>query len=489
MALLALVIALGPGVPAMFRADGDVGRHIRVGREMLASGEIPRVDSLSHTRPGGTWVPKEWASQLAMAAADRAFGLSGVATLASILFAASVWLTFLIAKTGGAGYGFSMLAAVLSLLLQLVHLIPRPHLVTTTLLALVVLLLARTRYVESGSGSLRVLFALPVVFAAWVNLHGGFMIGLVVLGLFAADAWVGVLFGDTGLRRATALTAAGAASALATLLNPVGIGIWSHVTRHMGNSFFMDITREFQSPDFHAAYGRLFLLTIVSTAVLVGWRRPLIQRIEGWLYLLGLVAALTSARHIAVFAVVSVPWIAVWMSRATESAAREGVRPAERLEERGANLAALSPRTGPALPLLLGGLAIYLAVGPYAERARFDPAAFPVSALESMPPENFAPEVFNQMRWGGYLLYRYPDIRIFMDGHADFFGEDLTREYLSIRHLAPGWQELLDRYAVNWSLTMPMAPITQALDLSPDWERVYADETAVIHVRAHLYQD
>ena len=69
VALAALLTALGPGIPPMFRADGDVGRHVRVGRQILEQHEIPLTDSLSHTRPGGDWVPKEWASQVAMAAA------------------------------------------------------------------------------------------------------------------------------------------------------------------------------------------------------------------------------------------------------------------------------------------------------------------------------------------------------------------------------------------------------------------------------------
>ena len=117
------------------------------------------------------------------------------------------------------------------------------------------------------------------------------------------------------------------------------------------------------------------------------------------------------------------------------------------------------------------------------EGAAFDPTQFPVAALESLPPGSLPPEVFNQMRWGGYLLYAYPEVRIFMDGHADFFGEELTRDYLSIRHLAPGWQELLDRFAVRWTLTMPEGPITQALYLSPDWIPLYADDVAVVFER------
>ena len=479
VALAALLTAIGPGIPPMFRADGDIGRHVRVGRQILEQHQIPLTDSLSHTRPGGEWVPKEWASQVAMAAADDAFGLAGVAVLAGLLFSASVWLVFAIALGGGAGVVSALLAASLSLLLQLVHLLPRPHLATTALLAAVTLVLVRYR--ESRRGPL--LFLLPLLFAIWANLHAGFPVGLIVVGVFVADAWIGVMRRDTDSRTAVLLSATAIGSVLATMLNPVGVDLWRHVTGHVGSRFFMNITQEFQSPDFHQAYGRMFLLVILGAGVLVGWLRPAIRRYEGALFLLGLAAALTSARHITVFSIISVPWLAVWVTRAIEESAAAGSPSAVQLRESGRKTAASAALTGPVIPIVVGVAGVALALGPFKARAEFDATQFPVDALRAISPESMPPELFNQMRWGGYILYEYPDIRIFMDGHADYFGEVLTREYLGIRHLAPGWAEALDKYSVDWTLTMPQAPISQALELSPQWRQAYADEVAVIHVR------
>jgi hypothetical protein len=463
----------------MFRADGDVGRHVRVGRQILEQHAIPLTDSLSHTRPGGDWVPKEWASQVAMAAADDMFGLAGVAVLAGLLFSASVWLVFAIAVGGGAGVVSALLAAALSLLLQLVHLLPRPHLATTTLLAAVTLVLVRYRETRRGP----MLLLLPLLFAIWANLHAGYPVGLLVVGVFVADAWIGVMRRDTDSRTAVLLSVTALVCALATLLNPVGIDLWRHVTGHVGSRFFMSITQEFQSPDFQQAYGRLFLIVILGAGALVGWLRPAIRRHEGALFLLGLAAALTSVRHITVFSVISVPWLAVWVTRAIADSAVAGAPWASRLRESGRKTAVSAALTGPILPIVVGLAGVALALGPFRARAEFDVTQFPVDALRAIQPESMPSEVFNQMRWGGYILYEYPDVRIFMDGHADYFGEALTREYLGIRHLAPGWAEGLDRYEVNWTLTMPMAPISQALELSPQWQRAYADEVAVIYVR------
>jgi hypothetical protein len=480
VALLALGVALGPGVPAMFRADGDVGRHIRMGRQILEQGRIPATDSLSHTLPGGEWIPKEWASQVAMATADMNAGLAGVATLAALVFAVTVGLVYAIGRAGGAGILTSLLVATISLLLQLsTHLLPRPHLVTTALLAAVTLVLVRYRQTRRRW----LMLPLPLLFAAWANLHGGFPVGFVILGVFVVDGVVDSLRGRvdwraTGLVAVTALTAAAA-----TLLNPVGIELWRHVAGHVANQFFMDITREFQSPDFHQAYARLFLAVVLGTLALLAATKPHVRLHEAALYMIGLSAALGSARHITVFSVISVPWIAVWMTRALRDAAADGAPLAIRFIGTGARVEATAALTGIVSPILIGMVAVALTVGPLRHRAAFDPTQFPVAALESVTPGSLPPEMFNQMRWGGYLLYAYPEVRIFMDGHADFFGEELTREYLAIRHLAPGWQELLDRFAVRWTLTMPEGPITQALYLSPDWIPLYADDVAVVFER------
>jgi hypothetical protein len=414
-----------------------------------------------------------------MAKADEAFGLSGVAAIAGVLFSLSIWLAFAIARAGGGGLAASLLAGAVALVLSLVHLLPRPHVVTTVILAAETLVLTHYRL----TGGARALLLLPLLFAAWANLHGGFPIGFTVLGVFLLDAWIGRISSHSRPDNPVVITAVAGAAITATLINPTGLALWTHVFEHLGNNFFMDITQEFQSPDFHAAYGKLLLVTIGSAAALVGWRRPRIRLYEGMLFLLGMAAALLSARHITVFAMISVPWIAVWLTRSVDEAAAHGSTFARRLTERGNRLAPVAAASGPWIPLLLGSVATALVLGPFRARAAFDPSQFPIDALEAVPPETMQGEIFNQMRWGGYLLYAYPDVKIFMDGHADFYGEALTRDYLEIRHLAPDWEAKLDRYDVSWTLTMPDAPITQALALSGEWQLEYRDETAAIYRR------
>jgi len=109
----------------------------------------------------------------------------------------------------------------------------------------------------------------------------------------------------------------------------------------------------------------------------------------------------------------------------------------------------------------------------------------PVSAVETLLQSDFEPPgaIFNEFRWGGYLLYRaWPEIPVFIDGQTDFYGEELTQEYVRIRELRPDWEALLDKHGVRWALIPVDAPLAQGLELHAAWERVYSDSVAVAFV-------
>jgi hypothetical protein len=115
---------------------------------------------------------------------------------------------------------------------------------------------------------------------------------------------------------------------------------------------------------------------------------------------------------------------------------------------------------------------------------RFDPAAFPVAALDWMEGQTAPGDVFNHFPWGGYLLYRsWPEQRVFIDGQTDFYGEALTRQYEQVITLAPGWQDILQDYGIAWVLVPVDAGLAQALRQETGWLPVYQDQTAAIFFR------
>jgi hypothetical protein len=92
--------------------------------------------------------------------------------------------------------------------------------------------------------------------------------------------------------------------------------------------------------------------------------------------------------------------------------------------------------------------------------------------------------MFNQMEWGGYLLHElWPSQRVFFDGWTDFYGEPLTREYLKVAQMEPGWADVLERYDVGWVIFRTKSPLVGTLASSGAWSEVYRDDLATILIR------
>lgn len=472
LGLVALVNALLFRSGHFFSWDGDVGRHIRVGRTILDSGAIPQTDLFSHTRGGSPFVPYEWLSEALTALVETALGLPGVVVMSALLYAIAVLAVYRTADELGARRVVAFLVALLGLLLQSVHLLPRPHLFTTAFAAVFVLILVRF----ARSGRAWTLAPLPLLMLVWANSHGGFLIGFILLAAFLAATFLrSVEYRDAGRARRPLLLVL-VACGVASLLNPVGAELWVHTTGYLDIRFLVDATQEYRSVDFHAGYGRLFFACLFAGPVVWMTGKARVSPLAGGLYLFFAATALHSARNIPLFAVASLPWLAVWVDQfllARVPFLNKRVAALERIDR------SLLPGSGAVLGLSL----LWFALGPNREAYQFDSTVFPVELVSSLDSAETSGAVFNQMIYGGYLLYERPGIPVFIDGQTDFYGEELSREYIDVLKGRRGWREVLDRYDVRWTLVANGEPINQLLDLDPGWELHRADHVATVYRR------
>ncbi len=114
---------------------------------------------------------------------------------------------------------------------------------------------------------------------------------------------------------------------------------------------------------------------------------------------------------------------------------------------------------------------------------RTDGAAAPISALRAVPPELRRKPVLNGYAFGGYLIFMH--VRPFIDARVELYGDRMLSLY---DKLQSGDREALEttlkRYGVAWTIFPPDSRAVAALDLEPGWRRLYADATAIVHVRA-----
>ena len=111
-----------------------------------------------------------------------------------------------------------------------------------------------------------------------------------------------------------------------------------------------------------------------------------------------------------------------------------------------------------------------------------DRASAPISALSAVPPELRRMPVLNDYAFGGYLIFE--QVRPFIDARVELYGDGMLSLY---DKLLSGDREVVEdalkRYDIAWTLFAPHNGIVAALDREPGWRRLYADATAVVHVR------
>jgi hypothetical protein len=458
--------------PKLFNQDGDLGRHITIGKYILESRSIPTSDLFSHTMTGQPLVPHEWLAQVILTLAYLAMGLSGDVLLSGLIIA----LTFLLVYQEIVRRGAFRLAAVFIALwaaaASSLHWLARPHIFTFLFTALWTYSLERV-----ALGKNKTIWQFPLLMLFWANIHGAFISGFVIWGVYFAE-WIWKFqSGQSGKEYGVRLALIGAAAFAVTFINPSGWRLWENSIGYIGNNFLVGHTLEYLPPDFQnkSTWPFMFMLAYGLFALSTGKQVRLREAIllAGWA-----VMSLYSARNIPLFAIITAPIYGELIQHQTRQLPRLAKLDTGLKEIEGQLRGFLWPAAAAALI----GFAFWLNI-PLDQRQlgnRYDPAVFPVEAMDWLDEHPQQGNMFNHFVWGGYILFReWPKQLVFIDGQTDFYGEALTREYVRVVNLEPGWKNILNKYNVTWALLPADSPLAEAL-AAQNWHELYGDATAVI---------
>jgi hypothetical protein len=474
--VLALFLALF-AMSARATVDPDLWWHLATGRTIVETRSIPRHDVFSYTVPDHEWVTHEWLAQVAMYGLYRIGGLPALLLATCVIVVISFALVYV--QCEGRPH-VAVFAVLLGALASAVTWGPRPQMLTMGLAATCTLLLNCYR-----AGRRWALWLYPALTALWVNLHSGFPVGLVLLGLVLASEGAAHLLDRQEPETLTPhqmgdLALALGASVLAALLNPNGLRILTYPFETLGSGAMQRYIQEWASPDFHRPeYWPLALLFLGGAASLALSARRRSLTDVGLLYAFAL-AALHAARHIPLYAVVATPIVTRYLVKRPPPAPSEWRPSPIRMSAQGGR---------PWLILLNWTLVLLLALGAGARVAwvlrdnrDVDAEHYPVAALAYLEANGLSGRrMFNSYNWGGYLLWRgYP---VFIDGRADVYGDAFMDEYVLAYQLRGDWRRPLERYGVELVLIESGASLEALLNESAQWTRVYRDELAVVFVR------
>jgi len=453
-------------------SDPDTYWHIAAGRWILEHGAVPSGDPFSHSMPGAPWTTQEWLSQLVLATTYRLGGWAALAGLAALSFAITLAgvTRFLLRRLQPV---HALLFTGLTAGMLMTHLLARPHVLAWPLLALWVGALVSASEARRGPPW----WALPLMLL-WANLHGSFTLGLLLAVALSCDA---IAMQPMEARRVTAQRwfLFAVLAVITSMVTPNGWDGLTYTAKVMQQAFALSMIGEWRPPDFQRLpLVEVWLLLILGLAVTGRLRLPVVRT----LILLGLVhLAFKHHRNTAILGLVSPFLLAAPLGRLWNDGSTSTGRDAVQLDRWFRAFATPARPMAVALTTAVAVMALVTIVP--ARRPQPDPIITPAAALRAARIAGVSGEVLNEYSYGGYLIFQ--DIKVFLDGRSDLYGDELLRRNVDALSLRDGkaLTALLDDYRIGWTLLVPGTPAVALLDVLPGWQRVYADNIAVVHKR------
>ena len=501
--LIGTILAIGG---SRLFGDADPATHVATGSWILANQQVPRTDPFSATHPG-SWFAHEWLADVLFARLHDAAGWDGLVVLSALLVATAHVLLFRHLVRRGDDVLLAFVATVLAAAASSSHWLARPHLIGALILVIWVRVL-------DGVGRCRIrpamLFALPPLALVWANMHGGFLVGLGVLAIWAISASLPLPARPCGASpRSWWLALAG--SSAATLVNPYGPALHAHLLA------FFAVPRarlraivEFAPPSLSDRAGiavYLFLL-IALIGIAAGTRAFILARRATprpgpvpppggpsdpathplqpaplLAFAAAAVAALTSVRHIEIAAIFGALVLSeggsAWLRLRLITADRAAWEAWHRYETRHGGFVF-------ALAVLAAVALTWTSLLP---PSGFDPLRFPVREVAALRRAGISPAgpVLAPDWWGGYLILEWPGARVFVDGRSDMYGDAFMENYARIYSAAPDWPARLDQAGIEWALLPVDAPLARAMARSAAWVRWRDSAAGIVFRRAERH--
>jgi len=449
--------------------DPDMWWHLKSGEAIWTMRAVPTVDLFSFTALHHSLVPQEWLSQLLMYAAYRLDGYAGlmlwICVLATALFVVGYALSSLYSGNSKIG----LLGAIVLWFFSTACLTVRPQMIGYLLLAVELLVL----YL-GWSRSPRWLLCLPILFAIWVNCHGSFLLGLIVLGVILACSFFGFRKGslvsvrwDSGRRRMLMLALA--LSGGAVFLNPLGWRqVWYPLDTMLHQPVNLSFVQEWLPLPLHDARGIGLLCVLAFIFLVLVLRRTQVLYLHELVLLgMGTWMALNHRRLIFVFGILAAPVVARLCSDFWGRYDAEKDRPLPNV-------------------IFIGMVAVALFLG-FPNRqalAKEVSSGGPAKAVEFIQSHHLTGNMLNEYDYGGYLIWALPEHPVFVDGRADLYEwAGVLSQYEKWSLLQTDPSQLLDKYHIGFCLLEKDSPMVHVLPLMPNWKKVYSDQKSVIFVR------
>lgn len=464
--------------------DPDMGWHLKNGQYLLTHHlKVPKTDIYTYTMPDYPLVMHEWITDILMYIIYNVFSFWGLSIIFALVTAAAF---FIAAKSVRAKSEYQIIASLIGAMASFTIVGIRPQVITLLFLGLLLFILFR--FMENPQS--KIIFWLPLLFLAWVNLHGGFVIGLFTLVLFliaeflkiffqkiyqgikSHDYYIKVLLGKDWLKIFFITVLSG----IATLINPYFWRVYAEIYATMSDPLLKNNIAEWFPVSLKSSQSYFFIIYLGLIVMLGVLLYKKLKFTPVFMFLVFVYIGFSSWRNMPLFIIFSIPlWVYFASGLVGETLSR-----------------LVSSKLVLALLILAVVITGYQQIKLVSKSnasveamSKYSEYKYPYDAVQYIKAHPPSGNMLNMYNMGGYLIWQLPEYKVFIDGRMPswkYHGQSVMLEFQDLVNLKNNWQNILDKYKVDWAFLDPRASLAVVL-ANDGWKNVYQDNLAVILIK------
>jgi hypothetical protein len=460
----------------------DFWWHLKTGETIFQNHAIPTTNIYAWTLPSTQpFIYASWLAELLFYILFRAGGLSMVIFMRTLLIGITLFLVAIEARRRSDSWRIAALVLALLGLMITNNLIVRTQMFAW--IPFISIYIVLQRYVE-GKLSWAWLLVCPLAMIIWVNVHGSFILGLILLGAYFVGETIRKILKQAGAlnwRQIGWIGTTGILSGLAVLINPRFLGIISYTVKLLTDPPSQRLIEEWQSPTPQGFANIFFFLSIIIFIIAIALSKYRLTPTEIILFAGFLWLAWSGQRYVIWYGMVSMPILARLIKDLPIKT------PVFVSQKNWINLLLAGLIFIPAIlvqPWFVDRLPLpetyWQQVLRGSSAGPLLGIGTPVKAVDYLGSHPGG-HLFNEMGYGSYLIWKIPNQGDFIDPRVELFPYSEWMDYIDIEN-GTNYNALLSKYGVDRILLdIKLQPkLSQALSTDPEWTLEYEDPYAQI---------
>jgi hypothetical protein len=464
----------------------DFWWHLKIGELIYLDKVVPTTNIFAWTLPSNEpFFYGAWLADLLFFVLHKIGNLELVIFIRTLLAGISFWLVGYEAKRESGSWRIAALVTAIACLMVTNNLPVRTQM--WSWLPFITFLIILGKFVD-GEINPKWLFLIPLMMVFWVNAHGAFILGLVLIGIFFVGEGISVLLkldNNISWKNLAWIGVIGLLSTSVVLINPQHINIIDYVIGLMTDQPSQQLVVEWQTPTPKGIANTTFYISILILLISFAYTeyKPSPTRIlliTGFLWL-----AWSGQRYVIWYAMVSMPILA----RAIKDLPVKS--PVFTPQRNWLNLLIIFIVFIPVILVQPWFVESFPLPDRYWDQVIRDSpegpmisTATPIDAAYFLK-QNPGGNLYNEMGQGSYLIWAIPDQGDFIDPRVELFPYQQWQDYIHINYGAR-YNELLNRYGVNRILidVELQKDLADVLESDPLWVKEYEDNRTKIFNKA-----